>query len=403
MKMTVLDLLLAIQRGADASIGFRYSCRVGMCGTCTLRVDGRTVLACQEPVPAGDELRLDPMAGLPVVRDLVVDTAPFWAEWARVTPYLVPIAGLDGNKVTVEFTGNPRRLEVNLGQTYQIPFKMTYSFVDTVRPDEYVFAELYIVADEKDVVYYKRIPESGYFDNPKNWFDDSASGEVTGSVSLGAPSYDPAMPVQKIEVLAVMYRSPRFHGRHESHASPGSHYVPGHGLKPPSAREWGGAPPGSPLREAARVSQASCSGPVRRAIEIEDQARQRRMDEDRPAAGPRQPCRQPAGKAERAGVPSHVLVHERRLQPEIGPGRRQPVRGMLAYEHDAGAGRSALRLRASVGQPALDDARPGQLLGGLLAGLEGWGACRHVRKSSPRSKANSLLQGRSSCQEYSSP
>jgi succinate dehydrogenase/fumarate reductase iron-sulfur protein len=93
--MTVLDLLLAIQRGTDASIGFRYSCRVAMCGTCTVRVDGRTVLACQEPVPAGDELELDPVAGLPVVRDLIVDTSPFWAEWASITPYLVPVEGLE--------------------------------------------------------------------------------------------------------------------------------------------------------------------------------------------------------------------------------------------------------------------------------------------------------------------
>jgi succinate dehydrogenase/fumarate reductase iron-sulfur protein len=93
--MTVLDLLLAIQRESDASIGFRYSCRVGMCGTCTVRVDGRTVLACQAPVPPYDEVRLDAVAGLPVVRDLIVDTAPFWAEWARVTPYLVPVEGLD--------------------------------------------------------------------------------------------------------------------------------------------------------------------------------------------------------------------------------------------------------------------------------------------------------------------
>ena len=89
--MMVLDLLLAIQRTHDASVGFRFSCRVAMCGTCTLRMDGRTVLACQTPVPNDtDEVRLDPVAGLPVVRDLIVDTAPFWQEWAEVTPYLVP-------------------------------------------------------------------------------------------------------------------------------------------------------------------------------------------------------------------------------------------------------------------------------------------------------------------------
>lgn len=89
--MMVLDLLLAIQREHDPAVGFRYSCRVAMCGTCTVRIDGRSVLACQTPVPADrDTVRLDPIAGLPVVRDLVVDTAPFWREWARVTPYLVP-------------------------------------------------------------------------------------------------------------------------------------------------------------------------------------------------------------------------------------------------------------------------------------------------------------------------
>jgi succinate dehydrogenase / fumarate reductase iron-sulfur subunit/fumarate reductase iron-sulfur subunit len=93
--MMVLDVLLAIQRTHDASVGFRFSCRVAMCGTCTLRMDGRTVLACQTPVPTDtDEIRLDPVAGLPVVRDLIVDTAPFWQEWASVTPYLVPREGL---------------------------------------------------------------------------------------------------------------------------------------------------------------------------------------------------------------------------------------------------------------------------------------------------------------------
>lgn len=90
--MMVLDLLLAIQQEQDASIGFRFSCRVAMCGTCTLRLDGRTVLACQTPVPTDtDEVRIQALAGLPVVRDLIVDTAPFWDAWAAITPYLVPV------------------------------------------------------------------------------------------------------------------------------------------------------------------------------------------------------------------------------------------------------------------------------------------------------------------------
>src|SRR5437016_5340962 len=92
--MMVLDVLLAIQREHDPALGFRFSCRVGMCGTCTVRVDGRPALACQTRVtPEQASIRLDPLGGLPVLRDLTVDMTPFFDEWARVTPYLVPEPG----------------------------------------------------------------------------------------------------------------------------------------------------------------------------------------------------------------------------------------------------------------------------------------------------------------------
>ena len=113
--MMVLDLLLAIQREHDPSIAFRFSCRVGMCGTCTLRVDGASVLACATPLdPERKQLHLEPMAGLPVVRDLIVDMAPFWEEWARVTPYLVPRAGLDRPAVVEPDSEERRRIDPSL-------------------------------------------------------------------------------------------------------------------------------------------------------------------------------------------------------------------------------------------------------------------------------------------------
>jgi succinate dehydrogenase/fumarate reductase iron-sulfur protein len=89
--VTVLDLLREIQRTHDSSLAFRYSCRVAMCGTCGIRVDGRSRLACRTVIAPGvDELELAPLAGLPVVRDLIVDMRPFWTEWARVRPWFVP-------------------------------------------------------------------------------------------------------------------------------------------------------------------------------------------------------------------------------------------------------------------------------------------------------------------------
>lgn len=88
--VTVLDLLREIQRAHDPSLGFRYSCRVAMCGTCAIRVDGRSALACRTVVaPDADTVEVAPLAGLPVIRDLVVDTRPFWLQWTRVQPWFV--------------------------------------------------------------------------------------------------------------------------------------------------------------------------------------------------------------------------------------------------------------------------------------------------------------------------
>jgi succinate dehydrogenase/fumarate reductase iron-sulfur protein len=89
--VTILDLLREIQRAHDPSLAFRYSCRVAMCGTCGVRVDGRSALACRSVVAAdADRVEVAPLAGLPVVRDLVVDMRPFWARWARVMPWFRP-------------------------------------------------------------------------------------------------------------------------------------------------------------------------------------------------------------------------------------------------------------------------------------------------------------------------
>jgi succinate dehydrogenase/fumarate reductase iron-sulfur protein len=88
--VTVLELLRQIQQSHDPSLAFRYSCRVAMCGTCGIRVDGRSALACRSVIPAGvDEVEVAPLVGLPVVRDLIVDMRPFWKQWARVMPWFV--------------------------------------------------------------------------------------------------------------------------------------------------------------------------------------------------------------------------------------------------------------------------------------------------------------------------
>ena len=73
-RTTVLDALLTVRRGLDPGLTLRHSCLHGSCGTCGMRVNGREVLACVTRLDGlGDPVVVEPLAGLPVVGDLVVD------------------------------------------------------------------------------------------------------------------------------------------------------------------------------------------------------------------------------------------------------------------------------------------------------------------------------------------
>lgn len=83
-NQTILDLLTSIQRDADPSLSYRFACRVGMCGSCAMRINGKPRWTCRTLVSSvvkNAELRLEPLANLPVVKDLVVDMEPFFEKW----------------------------------------------------------------------------------------------------------------------------------------------------------------------------------------------------------------------------------------------------------------------------------------------------------------------------------
>jgi len=95
-KASVLDVLFALQRGPCPDLAFRYSCRVGMCGSCAMVVNGRERLACSTLIKTiGERLRVEPLRNLPVTRDLAVDMDPFFAAYRRVAPHFIPREGLD--------------------------------------------------------------------------------------------------------------------------------------------------------------------------------------------------------------------------------------------------------------------------------------------------------------------
>ena len=91
-EATLLDTLDAVKDQVDGSLSYRKSCRMAVCGSCGMRIDGAAVLACKTPmkpiVESGEVPVISPMGNLPVIKDLVVDMAPFWAKFRAVKPYL---------------------------------------------------------------------------------------------------------------------------------------------------------------------------------------------------------------------------------------------------------------------------------------------------------------------------
>jgi succinate dehydrogenase / fumarate reductase iron-sulfur subunit len=101
-QQTVLDALLTIADRIDPTLAFRRTCRSGICGSCAGRVNGRACLFCQlsigEAVAGrpGDVVQLQPLAGFAVLRDLVVDMAPFFDAFDRAGAWLIPNPDYDG-------------------------------------------------------------------------------------------------------------------------------------------------------------------------------------------------------------------------------------------------------------------------------------------------------------------
>jgi succinate dehydrogenase / fumarate reductase iron-sulfur subunit len=96
----VLDLLHQVKWYQDGTLTFRRSCAHGVCGSDAMLINGRNRLACAVLVrDAGARIEVEPMRGLPVVKDLLVDQEGFWAKYRDAMPYLVndeiPADGLE--------------------------------------------------------------------------------------------------------------------------------------------------------------------------------------------------------------------------------------------------------------------------------------------------------------------
>lgn len=92
-NQTVLDVVSWIQQNSDPTLSYRFACRVGMCGSCAMMVNGEPRWTCRthvKKVARKNTLSIAPLRNLPVVKDLAADMTPFFDKWVDAEGYHHP-------------------------------------------------------------------------------------------------------------------------------------------------------------------------------------------------------------------------------------------------------------------------------------------------------------------------
>ena len=85
-NQTVLDVVTDIQKQFEPSLAYRFACRVGVCGSCAMTVNGKPRWTCRthvKEVLQGDQITIEPLRNLPIIKDLVCDLKPFFNKWQK--------------------------------------------------------------------------------------------------------------------------------------------------------------------------------------------------------------------------------------------------------------------------------------------------------------------------------
>src|SRR3989304_1236309 len=104
----VLDLLEKVKGYHDGTLSFRRSCAHGVCGSDAMRIKGRNYLVCKVLIrDVGERITVEPILGLKVLKDLIVDMEPFFANSKKVLPYFIndtplPADGLERRQTQKE-------------------------------------------------------------------------------------------------------------------------------------------------------------------------------------------------------------------------------------------------------------------------------------------------------------
>jgi fumarate reductase iron-sulfur subunit len=116
-SQTVLDVVTWIQRHKSPTLTYRFACRVGMCGSCAMMVNGRPRWTCRthvQKVAQDDRIEVAPLRNLPVIKDLATDMSEFFDKWTRAEGRFHPTASREDDIVPV-LPDSPARQAASAG------------------------------------------------------------------------------------------------------------------------------------------------------------------------------------------------------------------------------------------------------------------------------------------------
>jgi succinate dehydrogenase / fumarate reductase iron-sulfur subunit len=135
--MTVLDGLWMVKERNAPSLAWRSSCRMGICGSCGMLINGRPRLACNTQVAelASDVVSVGPLPNFSIVKDLVPDLHPMFEAHRELKPYLIRDDTAEQDDPTREYWQSPHELEQYLQFSYCIKCGCCMAACPTVATD----------------------------------------------------------------------------------------------------------------------------------------------------------------------------------------------------------------------------------------------------------------------------
>jgi succinate dehydrogenase / fumarate reductase iron-sulfur subunit len=209
--LTVLDALLWVKENVDNGLSFRYSCRMGICGSCGMLINGKPNLGCETQIAAlgTDVVEIGPLTNYDVIRDVATDFTDFFSHHNKIKPYLIRKGYGNGEPIQKELL----QTEEQKLEFYQFTMCIMCGLCDAACP---------IVGMDKEFLGPQALAQAYRFSidsRDQGWREraeviDAPHGcfrcELAGSCSAVCPKgVDPAMGVQLLKRLVVHRRLSR--------------------------------------------------------------------------------------------------------------------------------------------------------------------------------------------------